>query len=104
MRPKTSSGGASGAKKSTSTKLPKLVITKFNGPHTDWLNFWGQLTAEINESDAPRITKFSYLKELIKPKVRTCINGLPFTSIHVPFKDTCEQRTFEKQNMARPTR
>jgi hypothetical protein len=66
--------------KSTTTKLPKLVITKFNGQHTDRLRFWGQFKAEIDNSEASKITKFSYLKELIEPKVHSCIDGLPFTS------------------------
>ena len=55
--------------KSTTTKLPKLVITKFNGQHTVRLR-WGQFKAEIDNSEASKITKFSYLKELIEPKVR----------------------------------
>ncbi len=68
-----------GATKSI-TKLPKLVITKFNGQHTDWLRFWGQFKAEIEESEVSQVTKFSYLKELVEPKVRSCIDGLPFNS------------------------
>ena len=70
-----------GATKSiTTTKLHKLVITKFNGQHTDWLRFWGQFKAEIEESEVSQVTKFSYLKELVEPKVRSCIDGLPFNS------------------------
>ena len=70
-----------GATKSiTTTKLPKLVITKFNGQHTDWLRFWGQFKAEIEESEVSQVTKFSYLKELVEPKVRSCSDGLPFNS------------------------
>ena len=34
-------------------KLPKLVITKFQGTYLDWQRFWGQFEAEID--------KFSYL-------------------------------------------
>ena len=74
-----STSGKNGATKLT-TKLPKLVITKFTGQHTDWLRFWGQFNAEIDNSDVSSITKFSYLKELVEPKVRSCIDGLPFTS------------------------
>ena len=71
---------ATAAAKSTNTKLPKLVISKFNGKHTDWLRFWNQFSAEIDASEAAKVTKFSYLKELVEPKVRSCIDGLPFTS------------------------
>ena len=61
-------------------KLPKLVITKFQGTHLDWQRFWGQFEAEIDKSDIGPVAKFSYLKELLVPRVRTTIDGLPFTS------------------------
>ena len=59
-------------------KLPKLVITKFQGTHLDWQRFWGQFEAEIDKSDIGQVAKFSYLKELLVPKVRAVIDGLPF--------------------------
>ena len=62
-----------------SAKLPKLVITKFSREVTDWPRFWSQFKAEINCSQVPAVTKFSYLKELVNPKVKTVIDGLPFT-------------------------
>ena len=63
-----------------SAKLPKLVITKFKGTHADWPRFWGQFEAEIDKSGAPQVTKFFYLKELVDPKVRLLIDGLPFST------------------------
>ena len=60
-------------------KLPKLMIMKFNGTNLDWTRFWGQFTEGIDKSNMATITKFSYLKELVLPKVRKSIAGLPFT-------------------------
>ena len=80
-------------------KLPKLEITKFNGTHLDWVQFWSQYEVEIDKSKLPAITKFSYLKELVIPKVRSSINGLPFTTegytrakniLHTKFGQTSE--------------
>ena len=65
--------------KVSAAKLPKLVITKFNGTPQDWLRFWNKFEAEIDKSQVAAVTKFSYLKELVKPKVRNAIDGLPFT-------------------------
>ena len=44
-------------------KLPKLVITKFKGTPTDWLQFWDQFTAEIDSADDLQVTKFSLFKD-----------------------------------------
>ena len=60
-------------------KLPKLTISKFNGTNIDWLRFWNQFHAEIEKSNISQVTKFSYLKELLIPKVRISIDGLPFS-------------------------
>ena len=61
-------------------RLQKLQITKFDGTHADWLRFWNQFEAEIHAAEIPAVTKFSYLKELVMPKVRIAIQGLPFTT------------------------
>lgn len=60
-------------------KLPKLTITKFNGTNLDCTKFWGQFTEAIDKSNMAAITKFSYLKETVVPKVRKSIDGLLFT-------------------------
>ena len=64
----------------TIVKLPKVVITKFKGTPADWLRFGGQFEAEVGATNVSQITKFSYLKELLEPQVRSSIDGLPFTT------------------------
>ena len=61
-------------------KLPKLVISKFQATHLDWLRFWNEFDAEIEKSALPAVSKFSYLKELLIPKAKLLINGLPFNA------------------------
>ena len=61
-------------------KLPKLVITKFDGTHFDWFRFWNQFESQIDKCDLPQVSKFCYLKEFVIPKVRLLIDNLPFTS------------------------
>ena len=78
---KLSEAKASPASEGARTKLPKLTIAKFNGSHTDWLRFWNIYEAEIDKcSDMAAVTKFAYLKDLLEPKVRAGIDGLPFSS------------------------
>ena len=42
--------------------------------------FWNQFSVEINNSRLASVTKLSYLKEFLELKVRSIIDGLPFTS------------------------
>ena len=51
--------------RSSNAKLPKLVITKFNGSPLDWLRFWNQFEAEIDKADVVPVTKFFYLNEFV---------------------------------------
>ena len=64
---------------SQNAKLPKLVITKFNGSFKDWPRFWGQFIEGINKSSVAPITKFTYLLELLVPKAKTCVESVPFS-------------------------
>ena len=63
-----------------SVKLPKLVITKYNGALENWLSLWNKFEAEIDSTDLLAVTKFACLKELVEPRVRKGIDGLPFTT------------------------
>ena len=74
-------------------KMPKLVITKFDGTPQDWMRFWGQFETQIDKLSAPAVTKISYLKELLVLKVRNLIDGLSFTPEgYQKAKDLLEQR------------
>ena len=61
-------------------KLPKLVITKFNGTYADWPRFWGQYSESIDKSSVPPVTKFTYLRELLDARVRKTVEALPQTA------------------------
>ena len=64
----------------TSVKMPKLIITKYDGTYEKWLSFWNKFEAEIDSSDLPAVTKFAHLKELLESNVCESIDGLPFNS------------------------
>ena len=63
-----------------SVKLPKLVISKFDGSFTDWYRFWGQFNESVERSGFANVAKFSSLKELLSDNVRRDVESLPFTS------------------------
>jgi hypothetical protein len=60
-------------------RLPKLSLTRFNGKPHDWVRFKGQFVAMVDSQSVPSIPKFSHLKELVEPSIRTAIDCLPFT-------------------------
>jgi len=72
--------GASSTTGQCQAKIPKMVITPFKGTHIDWFRFWNQYETEIDKSEVSPVTKFSYQKELLVPKVRVYVDGLPFTT------------------------
>ena len=64
--------------KRSTVKLPKLSITPFSGTAIGWVRFKNQFSAMVDSQSVPAVTKFSHLKELLVPKVRQAIDGLPF--------------------------
>ena len=61
-------------KKRLQTKLPDLQISKFQGYHLDWVRFWSLFETQIDQAAMKEEAKFSYLKELVVPKVRALID------------------------------
>ncbi|CAB4034174.1 Pol poly, partial [Paramuricea clavata] len=60
-------------------KLPKLVISKFNGSYMDWPRFWGKFSEAVDKSTIAPISKFTYLCELLETSVKRVVEALPFT-------------------------
>ena len=73
----TNNGKQSG-ENSVKVKLTKLKIKKIEGTNLDRLRFCSQSDTEIDRADITTVSKFSYLKELVIPKVLT--DGLPFNT------------------------
>ena len=61
-------------------KLPKLELPSFKGDVRTWTSFWEQFDAAVNQKEIPEITKFSYLKSLLKEEAKSAISGLPLTA------------------------
>lgn len=66
--------------KADNAKLPKLTITMFSGTYEAWLPFCRKFVAEVDSTDLAALSKFTYLKELIEPKVKIDLDGLSFTT------------------------
>ena len=82
--------------KFSKTKLSKLVLTTFDGIHFDWFKFWNQFEIQIDKCDLPQVSKFSYLKELVIPKVRVLIYSFHFTSEDYTWSKNILMTKYEK--------
>lgn len=59
-------------------KLPKLMT---RGTSLDWQKIWSQFESKIDRSELSQVSKFSYLKEMLKPKIRAfAADRFPFTT------------------------
>ena len=50
-------------------KLPKLVISKFNGDLQGWQRFWGQFTETIDKTTMPPITSSRIYASCLTPRL-----------------------------------
>ena len=61
------------AEKNAQAKLPKLVITKFNGIYQDWPRFWEQFKETVDKISVEPVIELTYLRELLETKARKTI-------------------------------
>ena len=69
-------------------KLPKLELPSFGGEPRDWTSFWDQFSAIVDSSDLPDVTKFTYLRSLLKGDAKAAIDGLSLTAGN--YKAACD--------------
>ena len=62
--------------RSTSAKLPKLIITPFKGTPTDWVRFENMFITQVHNKSISAEEKFGYLLEMVNPNVRAKIANL----------------------------
>ena len=59
--------------RSTTAKLPKLIITPFKGTPTGWVGFENTFITPVQNKSISAKTKFGYLLEMVNPNVRAKI-------------------------------
>ena len=64
-----------------SCKLPKLVISPFDGNTLNWTTFWDQFESSIHSKRGiSDMDKFSYLRSFLAPVALETISGLTLSS------------------------
>ena len=84
----SSSAQASSSAHSQRLKLPKLSLPKFSGDVELWQVFWESFTECVDSADLSEVSKFSYLRSLLKGEALTAISGLSLTG--ASYKTACD--------------
>ena len=80
------------AEKNAQAKLPKLVITKFNGTYQDSPRFWEQFKETVDKILVEPVIELTYLRELLETKARKAI-------YHSPVRGATELKVFWKKDL-----
>lgn len=67
---------------SEATRLPKLDLPHFEGNVKDWPSFWELFANAVDKTEIPAISKFAYLRTVIKGDAARCVEGLSLTAAH----------------------
>ena len=74
--------GSNASSSHVDVKLPKLNLPCFGGDVREWTSFWEQFEIAIDDSDLPDVSKFTYLRSLLKSDAKQCIEGLSLSGVH----------------------
>ena len=78
-----------------STKLPKLVISKFDGSCMNWPKFWGHFSEAIDKTSVAPIKNLRIFWSFLSPKLSFVLKPYPSTP-----KGIIKQKPSCKRNMA----
>ena len=89
------------ATKAASVKLPKLVLTKFDGDLLHWQEFWDSFETTIhNNSSLQDVDKLNYLRSQLRNEAKDVIAGLEVTNAsYAVAVDLLKERYDNKQLM-----
>ena len=67
----------------TNVKLEKLKQPSFSGKVEDWVPFWEQFESNVHNNEGLNdVTKFSYLKNLLKAEAKQAVDGLQLSGLN----------------------
>ena len=70
-----------------STRLPKLVLKKFNGEAYQWQSFWDSFSSSVDTNESlSDVEKFNYLRSLCEQGAASTIAGLALVLTDANYK------------------
>ena len=77
--------------------LPKLQLVTFGGDIQQWPEFWDMFNSSVHEQNLPKVSKFSYLKSVLKNSAAAAISGIPVTLENYDLAITLLKEKFGKK-------
>ena len=77
--------------------LPKLQLLTFAGDIQQWPEFWDSFKSSVHEQNLPKVSKFSYLKGVLKGSAATAISGISVTTENYDLAITLLKEKFGKK-------
>ena len=65
---------------SLNVNLPKLQLLAFSGDIQQWPEFCDMLNASVHDQNLPKVSRFSYLKRVLKGSAAATITGISVTT------------------------
>ena len=65
---------------SLNVSLPKLQLLTFSGDIQQWPEFWAMFNSSVHKQNLPKVSKFSYLKGVLKGSAAVAISGISATT------------------------
>ncbi|XP_066956301.1 uncharacterized protein [Macrobrachium rosenbergii] len=80
-------------------EVKRLELLKFGGKITEWMLFWDQFEAIVDDKPMPPVIKFMYLRSVLEGEARRVIQGLAQTAAN--YNSACE---LLKERYAKPNK
>ena len=88
------------SRQSSSLKLPRIELPKFNGDVLKFQNFWDQFEAAVhNNDDLPKVQKFTYLRSVLTGNALQTIEGFEVTGANYQAAVHCLQHRYGRKRM-----
>lgn len=77
----------------TSTRLPRMELTRFDGNVLKWHQFWDQFVSNIDSRNINNVDKLLYLQSVLDGEAKHAIEGLDSTNLNYAIAvDTLKER------------
>ena len=68
----------------TPVQLPKLTLPTFHGDILAWPDFWDMFSAAVDTQQLPQVSKFTYLRSVLKGPAARLVSGIAVTDANYP--------------------